>query len=142
MKANTGYIGSVSMIVKRALEGKVSPLGFLLVLGFLSSMVLLYISLHVHFYTLSESIQEVEKKKEVLLDQQIFLTAEYNRLVSPERIIPLAKEIGMRAGSSIEILRLAYYEDSEQFKKEAPQWAQLYFAGGSAEVPLGKWENR
>ena len=48
----------------------------------------------------------------------------------------------MRAGSSTEILRLAYYRDSEQFKKEAPRWAQAYFAGGAAEVPLGKWENR
>jgi hypothetical protein len=71
MKTNHGFLGSMSLIVKRALEGKVSPLGFLMVLGFLSSMILLYISLHVHFYTLSESIREVEKQKEVLLDHPL-----------------------------------------------------------------------
>ncbi len=126
MRTDAGLMNNLSLIVKKALDGRVSPFNFLLLLGFISSVVLLYISLHVHFSTLSANISYGFQQREDLRDQKNFLTAEYNRLISPERIIPLALEDGLKAGSPGEISRLAFYENADQMLKPASGWAQVY----------------
>jgi hypothetical protein len=124
MRKNTGYSAGVSLIIKRALEGRISPLNFLLILGFFCSLVLLYISLHVYFFSMSQDISERRDKLDVLIDNNVRLTAEYNDLISPDRIIPIVRELGMRAGSPSEIKRLALYESKERRGSESIAWAQ------------------
>ncbi len=140
MRARTDYVTIVSMVIRRTLEGRLSPLNFLLILGFFSSLVMLYISLHVHFDTLSAMISEGVDTKEMLSEEKIFLTAEYDRLSSHERIIPLVLDQGLRAGFSREISRVALYNDRRQFKNEAVFWAQAQAAEIGITIPPGKPE--
>jgi hypothetical protein len=58
------------------------------------------------------------------MDANVRLMASYNVLASPGRIIPMARDLGMRAGSSEEIRRLALRIDAESVQEE-PSWAQL-----------------
>ncbi|MCK4237407.1 MAG: hypothetical protein KAX38_09840 [Candidatus Krumholzibacteria bacterium] len=125
MSTGNIYLSGISLIVKRALQGRVSPLNFLLILGFFSSLVLLYISLHVQFFTISSDISEGSERRELLMDQNVRLTAVHNELTSPDRIIPIAKQFGMRAGSPDEIRRLALYKNREFYEKEAAGLTQV-----------------
>jgi hypothetical protein len=111
------------LFVKRAIEGRVSPVSFLLVLGFLSSLVLLYISLHVYFFNVSNDIVASREKLDYLMDRNARLTAQYNELAAPGRIIPMAKDLGMRAGSSDEVHRLALQKNGVP-GDQAPAWAE------------------
>jgi hypothetical protein len=124
MRKISGHSAGVSLIIKRALEGRMSPLNFLLVLGFFCSLVLLYISLHVYFFSMSQDISERRDKLELLMDNNVRLTAEYNDLVSPDRIIPIVRKLGMRVGSPAEIKRLALYESKERRSSESIAWAR------------------
>jgi len=100
----SGDSSGLSFIVKRALEGRISPLNFLLLLGFISSLVLLYISLH--FYD----------------------------LVSAERIIPISKKLGLRAGTPHEVRRLAIYEERAPVE-ELDGWAQASIISVPDSIP-------
>lgn len=115
---------SITILIKRALEGNVSPLNFVLILGFFSSLVLLYIALHVHCYAVSQDINESSDELEILTDRNAVLTARYNDLVSPDRIIPLAEEMGMRPGTPDEVRRFALYENLEGRPHRAEEWAK------------------
>jgi len=108
--------------IKRALEGKMSPVSFLLVLGFLSSLVLLYISLNVYFFNISTDAVASRERLDFLMDRNARLTAQYNELVSPGRIIPMATLLGMRPGSSEEVRRLAFNGDGVP-SEQKPVWA-------------------
>jgi hypothetical protein len=114
---------SITNLIKRALEGNVSPLNFVLVLGFFSSLVLLYIALHVHCYTVSQDLNENAERLELLMDQNAFLTAQYNALVSPDRIIPLVEQMGMRPGTPDEMRKFALYEYRDRKVRDVEQWA-------------------
>ncbi|MBN2072072.1 MAG: hypothetical protein JW814_11515 [Candidatus Krumholzibacteriota bacterium] len=140
MKSKKNYVDHVSIVLRRTFEGKLSPMNFLLILGFFSSLVMLYISLHVHFYSLSEKISEGEERVEMLREEKIYLTAEQDRLTSHERIIPIVQDLGFRAGYSSEINRVALYEDHRKFSNEAPFWAQAQAAGIGLSSPLFKPE--
>ena len=140
MKSHSHYLDIVSIVLRKTFEGRLSPLNFLLILGFFSSLVMLYISLHVHFYSLSERISEGEKRREMLREEKIYLIAEHDRLTSHERIVPIVQDLGFRAGYSSEISRVALYDDRKQFKREAPFWAQAQAAGIDVSVPPGKPE--
>lgn len=120
----------ITTLVRRALEGNMSPFNFALVLGFFSSLVILYIALHVHCYTVSEGITESTEKLELLLDQNAFLTARYNDLVSPERIIPLVEQMGMQPGTPEQVRRFALYEYRGQGPEEIERWATVTTAEG------------
>jgi cell division protein FtsL len=123
MNTNGGYSG-LSLVLKRALEGRISPVTFLLVLGFFSTLVLLYISLHVYLFNVSNEIAVSSERVDALMDANVRLMASYNVLASPGRIIPMARDLGMRAGSSDEVHRLALRIDAESIDGE-PSWAQL-----------------
>jgi hypothetical protein len=123
MNTNSGYSG-LSLLLKRALEGRISPVTFLLVLGFFSTLVLLYISLHVYLFNISTEIAASSERVDALMDANVRLMASYNVLASPGRIIPMARDLGMRAGSIDEVHRLALRIDAESVDGE-PSWAQL-----------------
>lgn len=120
----------ITTIIRRALEGNVSPLNFALVLGFFSSLVILYIALHVHCYSVSENLNERTEQLELLLDQNAFLTARYNDLVAPDRIIPLVEQMGMRPGSPEEVRRFALYEYRDGEPEEIERSATVTTAEG------------
>ncbi len=120
----------ITTIIKRALEGNVSPFNFALVLGFFSSLVILYIALHVHCYTVSDEITGSTETRELLLDQNAFLTARYNDLVSPERIIPLVEQMGMQPGTPEQVSRFALYDYRGQESEEMERWATVTTAEG------------
>ena len=118
-------------IARQALSGRLSSLSFLLVLGFFSTLVLLYISLHVHFFSLSSRIADRVDRLETLRGRNVVLTASYNDLVSPERIIPLAAEAGLRAGSPGEMTRLALYGRGASVTRERLGLATANTGGGT-----------
>ncbi len=140
MRTHTDYLDGAAMVIKKALEGRISPVNFLLIVGFFSSLVLLYISLHVHFQTLSGQINSGVLRADKLSEEKIFLTAEHNRLTSPDRIIPLVQELGLKAGSMEEMKRVACYDDRKQLRKEAAWWAQAGVTGSDTYMPAGKPE--
>jgi hypothetical protein len=124
MKRTAAHSFDIALIVKRAIEGKISPLNFLIILGFFSSIILLYISLRVHCSALSEDISTGHGKLERLMNANAQLHETYNDLTSYERIIPLALELGLRACSQGEVKRLAVYEREELEEKESVDWEQ------------------
>ncbi len=123
----------ITTLIRRALEGNMSPFNFALVLGFFSSLVILYIALHVHCYTVSEGITDSTEKLELLLDQNAFLTARYNDLVSPDRIIPLVERMGMRPGTPEQVRRFALYECRGREPEEIERWAKVTTAEGQTD---------
>ena len=134
MKTYSHYLDTVTIVLRKTFEGRLSPLNFLLLLGFFSSLVMLYISLHVHFHSLAERISNGEKTREMLREEKIYLIAEQDRLTSHERIIPIVKDLGFRAGNASEISRIALYFDRQQFRREAPFWAQAQAAEMNVKV--------
>ena len=120
----------ITTIIRRALEGNMSSFNFALVLGFFSSLVILYIALHVHCYTVSEDLTKNTEKLELLMDQNAFLTARYNDLISPDRIIPLVEQMGMRPGSPEEVRKFALYEYPDKAPQEIKRWATVITAEG------------
>lgn len=134
MEPSSQYSSGTYLFIKRALEGKMSPVSFLLVLGFFSSLVLLYISLNVYFFNISTETIASRERLDFLMDQNVRLTAQYNELVSPGRIIPMAKLLGMRAGSSEEVHRLAFTKDGAPAEQK-PAWAEARVDETSAVSP-------
>jgi hypothetical protein len=120
--------------MRRALEGRLTPLTFLLILGFFSSLVLLYISLHVYFFNVSNEIVADRERVDVLMDANVRLTAVYNELAAPARILPMAKELGMRASAPEEMRRLALRPKSQNDLEES-SWADATFRGGAVRRP-------
>ncbi|HSG27544.1 MAG TPA: hypothetical protein VLA34_03615 [Candidatus Krumholzibacterium sp.] len=141
MKTHTDYLDAVGSMIRRMLEGRISPLSFLLIVGFFSSLVMLYISLHVHFQALSGDINRNVTLKDRLIEEKSYLTAEHDMLSSPERIIPLVREYGLVAGGSDDIKRVAYYNSFKMFRKEAAWWARAATDGSGDGMPLGSPEN-
>jgi hypothetical protein len=123
MNANAVYPWGLHTIVRRALEGRLTPVIFLLILGFFSTLVLLYISLHVYFFNISNTIVASSERVDALIDSNVRLMAAYNYLAAPARIIPLAQELGLRTGSTDEVQRLALRFDAKSDHGE-PSWAQ------------------
>ena len=123
MHANAGSFSGLCAIVRRAIEGRLTPLSFLLIVGFFSTLVLLYISLHVYFFNISNDIAASSERADALMDANVRLMAVYNGLAAPGRIIPLAQGLGMRAGSTDEVRRLALRFDAKSAHGE-PSWAQ------------------
>jgi len=130
----------MSLIIKRALEGRISPLSFMLILGFFSSLVLLYISLHVYFFSISQDISKDSERLGALMDSNVRLMAKYNELISADRIIPLVEKRGFRACTPDEMERVALYEDKKLKKKIYQEWAQA--AGGRDYSPATPPEGR
>jgi hypothetical protein len=124
MNTNNGESSGFYLLVKRALEGRITPLTFLLILGFFSTLVLLYISLHVYFFNISNEISASSERVDTLMDANVRLMASYNVLAAPGRIIPMARDLGMRAGATEEVRRLALRIDAGSDQEE-PSWAQL-----------------
>ena len=142
MKVGHRYIDNLSMIVKRALEGKMGPFNFLIILGFFSSLVLLYISLHVHLDGISMRIEEETRKKAALAEERVRLISVRNKLVSADRIIPLAKAAGMQPGTPDQIHRIAYCEPDEMTDRDRARWALRGGEGGLPSIPAGVPESR
>ncbi len=113
----------LSIFIKKALEGRIGPMNFILLLGFVSSLLLLYISLHFYFFNISEQIELCTEREKVLMNESARLLTEYNDLTSPERIIPLAKKLHMRASRPAEVERLAVFEDGKR-EGGTPAWAR------------------
>ena len=139
MSTNTGDSSGMYHFIKRALEGRVTPLQFLLILGFFSSLMLLYISLHVHFFNMSNEIVMNRERLDVLMDANVRLMAVYNDLSSPGRIIPMAQGLKMRPGSSGEVRRLALRRGAksgaEEFSwAEAGKTGRFYYSGMTPRV--------
>jgi hypothetical protein len=97
--------------MKRVLEGRVSPLEYIALIGSFSTLVLLYISLHVCFFNLSKEIAAEGDRFETLLERNVRLMARYNELAAPARIIPLAIGYGMQPGTPNEVERFAVSAD-------------------------------
>lgn len=124
MSTNTNYSSGFSLIIKRALEGRITPLNFLLVLGFFSSLVLFYISLHVYLFTVSKDLNTSRERRAQIMDQNVRLSARYNDLVAPEHVIPIVEKMGLTAGSPDDIERLALYELEPRTRDEASRVAR------------------
>ncbi len=130
------------MMVKRALEGKMGPFNFLIILGFFSSLVLLHISLHVHLDGISTQIEEGTRLKQSLEDEKNRLMSRRNELVSADRIIPLAKAAGMHAGTPDQIHRVAYCEPGKMTDRDRARWVLRGVEGGIPSTPPGVPESR
>jgi len=128
MTQNADDSSKVYLFVKRALEGRIGPVSFLLVIGFFSSLVLLYISLQVYFFNVSNEIVASRLRLDYLRERNVQLVAQYNDLVSPAIILPRATELGMRAGSSEEVRRLALLKNGAAVDGE-PAWAEARVEG-------------
>lgn len=107
---------SISGIVQKILAGKITPFNFLVLLGFIASLSLLYIYMQVYSSSLSERINRSSKKLRSLRKNNIRLTVEYNSLIKPERIIPRALKLGMKRGSSYSISDLTLNRNQRLFK--------------------------
>ena len=128
MHMNDTRTFGLSIFIKKALEGRIGPMNFILLLGFVSSLLLLYVSLHFYFYNISEQIELGTEREKVLMNESVRLLTEYNDLTSPERIIPLAKKLRMRASTPGEVERLAVYEGDER-QGRTPAWARADIGG-------------
>ena len=128
MNTGNAYSYGLSLIIKRTLEGRVGPLNFILLLGFISSLMLLYISLHFYFYSISEQIEKGLEREKALMNENVRLVRMYNELSSPERVIPLAGKLGMRASRPSEVERLAVFEERAS-DESAPRWARTGSGG-------------
>jgi len=109
---------SISGIVQRILTGKITPFSFLILLGFIASLTLLYIYMQVHCSSLSERINSCSREMRSLRKQNIRLTVEYNQLIKPERIIPRALKLGMKRGSSHSISDLTLERNQRLFREK------------------------
>lgn len=118
----------LTLFIKRALEGRIGPMNFILLLGFVSSLLLLYISLHFYFFNISEQIELCTEREKALMNESARLLTEYNDLTSPERIIPLAKKLRMRASTPEEVERLAVFEEGSKDGR-SPAWARADIGG-------------
>lgn len=107
MSANENGRSGLYGFSKRVLEGRISPLQFIVLLGSFSTLVLLYISLHVCFFNISNDIAAANERIEGLMERNVRLVSRYNELAAPSRIIPLARDLGMRPGSHEDVERLA-----------------------------------
>jgi hypothetical protein len=132
MRSGQGYFEYLSIIVKRALEGKMGPFNFLVILGFFSSLVLLYISLHVHLDGISSRIEESTRRRQALEDERVTLLSIRNELVSADRIIPLALSAGMRPGAPDQIHRVALCGPDQPGDRDKARWA---LRGGQGGLP-------
>jgi cell division protein FtsL len=106
---------SVSALVQKILTGRITPFNFLILLGFVASLTLLYICLQIYSSNLSERINSSSKTMRSLRKENIRLTVEYNRLIKPERIIPKALKLGMKRGSSYNINDLTLERNQRLF---------------------------
>lgn len=122
MRSISNKYDPLAGIIKKVLEGRISPLNFLIILGFLSSLVLLYVSLHVHFLNVSRDIRDCRERLLILRDQKARLTTRYNEMISPDRIIPAAKQLGLRPGAPGEITRFAFYGGRDK-KHSISNWS-------------------
>ena len=142
MKTGYRYIDQLSMIVKRALEGKMGPFNFLLILGFFSSLVLLYISLTVHLDGISMRIEEGIRQRQALMGEKNRLISRKNELEAADRIIPIVIDDGMYPGTSDQIHRIAYCEPGDMTEKDRARWALRDGEGGLPSIPVGVPESR
>ena len=142
MSAGQRYINHLSMMVKRALEGKMGPFNFLIIMGFFSTLVLLYISLHVHLDGISTKIEDGRRVRQALEDEKICLMSSRNELVSADRIIPLAEAAGLHPGMPDQIHRVAYCEPDEMTDRNKARWALRGGGDGIPSTPAGVPESR
>jgi len=123
MNASKTHSYGLSLFIKKALEGRIGPMNFILLLGFVSTLLLLYISLHFYFFSISEQIELCTERGKALMNESACLLTEYNDLTSPERIIPLAKKLRMRASTPEEVERLAVFKEGAR-DGGTPAWAR------------------
>jgi hypothetical protein len=102
---------------------------------------MLYIGLHVYSYSLSEGISGCSKRCTYLREKKIWLLADYNRLIAPERIIPEVKKMGMRQGSSMNINELTLYRKNQLFKGREEDPTRLSSVIEQKIMPFGSTEN-
>ncbi|MDD3642146.1 MAG: hypothetical protein PHQ19_01595 [Candidatus Krumholzibacteria bacterium] len=141
MRTRTRY-GGISTVLRRALEGRIGPLNFLILLGSLSSLLLLYISLHVHAESIMTRIDESRKRCDMLRDEKTTLMAERNELSKAERILPLVERFGMVPGSADQVHRVACYEPGGQGDVVEIHWAGGAPAASGGTVPARLSESR
>ena len=110
---------SITAIVQKILTGRITPFNFLVLLGFIASLSLLYIYMQIYCSSLSEKINWSSKRMKSLRKENIRLTVEYNGMIKPERIIPRAIKLGMKRGSSYNMSDLTFNRDSGQFSSES-----------------------
>ena len=141
MRTRTRY-GGLTTMLRKALEGRIGPLNVLIMLGFLSSLLLLYISLHVHAESVSTRIEECRKRCDMLRDERTSLIAERNDLSRAERILPLVERIGMVPGSAEQVHRVACYEPGSKDEMVDIHWASGAPASSSGNVSARLSESR
>lgn len=141
MRTRTRY-GGISTLFRKALEGRIGTLNFLIVLGFLSSLLLLYISLHVHAESVTTRIDECRKRCDMLRDEKTYLMAERNELSRAERILPLVERIGLVPGSADQVHRVACYEPGRDGDTVEIHWASGASAASAATAPARLSESR
>ena len=131
----------MQVLINRVLAGKISQLNFLILLGFAATLAMLYIGLHVYSYSLSEGISSRSKKCTFLREKKIWLLADYNRLIAPERIIPEVRKMGMRQGSSMNINDLTLYRKNQLFKRGEEYPTRVSSVIEQKSEPFGSMEN-
>lgn len=142
MSTGQRYINHLSMMVKRTLEGKMGPFNFLIILGFFSTLVLLYISLQVHLDGIYKEIEAGTRVRKALETEQVCLMSRWNKLVSADRIIPLAEAAGLHPGVPDQIHRVAYCEPGKMTDRNKARWALRTGEGGIPSTPAGVPESR
>ena len=109
---------SISGIVQKILTGKITPFNFLVLLGFIASLSLLYIYMQIYCSSLSDRINSCTTEMRSLRKENIKLMVEYNQLIKPERIIPMALKLGMKRGSSHSINDLTLERNQRLFREK------------------------
>ncbi len=102
---------SVPLILKRTVQGRITSVNFLILVGFAATLALFYICMHVYSYTLSEQLSSASARARFLREKKIWLMADYNGLISPDKIIPEVQKMGMRPGSRVDISELTLYRN-------------------------------
>lgn len=101
----------ISSFASRLLEGRLSTLQFIVLIGSFSTLILLYISLQICFFNVSKELAREGKRADALMEHNVKLTARYNKMVSPERILPIAERYGLKPATSKNLKRIAVFEE-------------------------------
>jgi len=141
MRIYTRRFGA-ALVLRRAFEGKIGALNFLIALGFLLSLLLLFVSLHVHFETVSRRIDDGTRRRNSLRDEKTRLISLRNDLVAPERILPLAEMAGLGPGSPQQVHRVACYERVIRPAGSGLFWASSDIPAVRSRTAVSAAENR
>jgi len=132
---------SMPLIVRRTMQGRITPVNFLILVGFAATLALFYICMHVYSYTISEQLSSASARARFLREKRIWLMADYNSLISPDKIIPEVQRMGMRPGSRVDISELTLYGNDRLLTNDNKQVSKVSSIGIERSPDSDRLEN-